>query len=215
VWLAALAIAAALLGREVASARGVETERGEWPENWPKELEPFREQASSISYGFDVWTQYYIITFRTREEFEAVWPVLLKLKSAGAPLCLRTPDAPKTDVNDPAVVRDRPQVWIVCPVPEIAKYELQPNGEYRLIAPWSDSAVLDKGVLAERVVKRKADGKWVVWEDNGADGDFILPAHQARVQLTLYVDGEVVDLNRIPLPKDTPILDERKLSPNR
>ncbi len=210
-----LVIAATLSGQEVSSARGVETAFGDWPDNWPKELEPFRQQASSVTYGVDVWTQYYIITFRTRQEFESVWPALLKLKSAGAPLCLKTPDPPKTDPNDPTVVYDQPQVWIVCPVPDTAKYEQQSDGTYRLIAPWTHNVGLPNGVLPERVVKRKSDGKWVIWENHGTDEGSILPVHQARVQLTLYVDGQVVDLNHIPLPKDTPIIDQRTFGPDQ
>ena len=35
------------------------------------------------------------------------------------------------------------------------------------------------------------------------------PLQQARVELTLYVDGSVIDLNRIRLPGDTPIVDGR------
>jgi hypothetical protein len=32
---------------------------------------------------------------------------------------------------------------------------------------------------------------------------------RARVDIHLVVDGEVIDLNRIPLPADTPIIDKR------
>jgi hypothetical protein len=30
-----------------------------------------------------------------------------------------------------------------------------------------------------------------------------------KIYIELIVDGEIVDLNRIPLPPDTPIIDER------
>jgi hypothetical protein len=32
---------------------------------------------------------------------------------------------------------------------------------------------------------------------------------EQTIYIELIVDGEIVDLNRIPLPKDTPIVDER------
>jgi hypothetical protein len=32
---------------------------------------------------------------------------------------------------------------------------------------------------------------------------------ESIVSLVVYVDGNVIDLNRIPLPADTPIVDER------
>jgi hypothetical protein len=213
-----LVIAACLSWHGSVLARGVSSRGGDWPSNWPKELEAFRERAESISWGIvpGVVTQYYIIEFRTREEFEKVWPAVLRLKSKGAPLKLRTPDKPKTDPNDPRIVYDKPQLSMVCPIPDDeTRYDLLPDGTYTIIGPWTNDLALSDGVLPEYVVKRKKDGKWIAWDGRRSYNDYESPATilPARISLTLYVDGEVVDLNRIRLPEDTPIVDERMLGP--
>lgn len=41
------------------------------------------------------------------------------------------------------------------------------------------------------------------------DADEIAGNWERTIYLELIVDGEIVDLNRIPLPPDTPLIDER------
>lgn len=62
--------------------------KGTWPETWPKELEPLRSRAKTYE-GPLLPLLHYAIPFREREEFEAVWPHILKIKSQGAPIVLR------------------------------------------------------------------------------------------------------------------------------
>ena len=204
-----LVVATSLCWHGSGLARGISSRGGNWPQNWPKELEPFRERAESISYGMAVWTQYYIIEFRTREEFETVWPAVLKLKSKGAPIKLKTPGRPKTDSNDPRIVYDKPQLWIICPPQDEGKYVLSPDGTYKHIGPWTDDLESPDSALPERMVKRKRDGKWVLWKGSKFHAEYDGAARQARVELSLYVDGEIVDLNRIRIPENTPIKDNR------
>ena len=64
---------------------------GSWPKDWPKELEPFRKNAWTWEHGL-VSQVSYDIPFANREEFETVWPHILKLKSKEAPLTLVNPD---------------------------------------------------------------------------------------------------------------------------
>jgi hypothetical protein len=213
-------VAMGLVWSMTALPYGVVYPSGNWPENWPKELEPFRERAQTVGYGVTVETEYYIIEFRTREEFETIWPALLRLKSKGAPLRLKTADKPSTDPNDPRVAHERPHVQIICPMRDKGRYQLLLDGTYRHIGPWAADLQMPNGILPERVVKRKKDGKWVVWEkeypliDLVTGTDYEGPAQQARVQLTLYVDGDVIDLNRIRIPDNTPIEDNRVLDKN-
>jgi hypothetical protein len=140
-------------------------EKGMWPESWPKELEPLRKQSRTFE-GPEVLYRNYLIPFTKREEFEAAWPHLLKVKSKGVPIVLVR--APKTDF-----------------------FEIKPAG-VRIHTPPVDA---DKGADNEVPI---ADAKNVHghWRTNAT---FI----------ELVVDGEIVDLNRIPLPPDTPIIDER------
>jgi hypothetical protein len=63
-------------------------ERGAWPESWPKELEPLRKNARTFEDPRQPLL-HYGIRFTTRDEFEAAWPSILKVKSKGAPIVLR------------------------------------------------------------------------------------------------------------------------------
>lgn len=63
------------------------SERGEWPKNWPKALEPLRKQARTL-VGPMVEQRHYAIPFTRQKAFEAAWPHLLKVKSKGAPIFL-------------------------------------------------------------------------------------------------------------------------------
>ena len=61
---------------------------GEWPADWPKELEPLRKQSRTL-VGPLVEYRNYVIPFTKREEFEAAWPHLVSVKTKGAPVVLR------------------------------------------------------------------------------------------------------------------------------
>ncbi|HZL91076.1 MAG TPA: hypothetical protein VFB96_22105 [Pirellulaceae bacterium] len=123
-------------------------DKGLWPETWPLELEGLRKQAKTYE-GPLVLTRRYLIPFTKREEFEAAWPHILKVKSKGAPIILVR--GPKTDF-----------------------FKIEPAGVLIQTPP------VDQAPEA---------------------GDVTV--------ITLVVDGKIVDLNRIELPADTPIVDER------
>jgi len=145
------------------------TDKGTWPKSWPGELEPLRKQARSLE-GPMVLQRHYEIPFTKRDEFEAAWPHLLKVKSKGAPLILVR--GPKTDffaVKPAGVLIHSPP----------AGTDKRANPEAPLPGPgWEDTT--------------NARGRWM-W----------------TTFIELVVDGDIVDLNRIPLPADTPIIDER------
>ena len=61
-------------------------DRGTWPKDWPGELEVLRKQARTLVGPID--QRHYAIRFGNREEFEAAWPHLLKVRSKGAPVVL-------------------------------------------------------------------------------------------------------------------------------
>ena len=126
---------------------------GEWPKTWPKELEPLRKTAWTWEHGFGGTS--FDIPFASREEFEAAWPHILKLKAKNATI---------------ALVR----------------------GPHLRVGKEGKSA----GVLLAppREITREEAEK--------------LPANIITT-IRLVVDGEIVDLNRIPLPADTTIIDER------
>lgn len=119
---------------------------GTWPKSWPTELEPLRKQAWTWQHEFDL---IYDIPFASRDEFEAAWPHILKLKARGAPLTLVR--GPRLNVGSAKAA----------------------------------------GVQIRPAAKHATEG----------------PASVTRIMLV--VDGSIVDLNRIRLPGDTPIIDER------
>ena len=140
-------------------------DKGMWPESWPKELEPLRKQARTYE-GPRVLYRFYLIPFTKREEFEAAWPQLLKVKSKGVPIVLVR--GPKTDF-----------------------FVVQPAGVIIRTPPVNEAPGPENGVSITDA--QKANGEW---RTNAS-------------YIELVVDGEIVDLNRIPLPPDTLIIDER------
>lgn len=86
----AVLLAVLLLGGVSAHALWSASDVGRWPETWPKELEPLRKQAKSYT-GSSVNRTFHEIQFKSREEFEAAWPHLLKVKDANAPIFLSRP----------------------------------------------------------------------------------------------------------------------------
>ena len=146
-----IALLAAVALCAVCPAHAEYTVKGEgtWPTTWPKELEPLRKQASTFVGPLAPY-RFYAIPFTKREEFEAAWPHILKVKSKGA--SLRLVRAPNFFLG---------------------------------------------GSKAGVVVHAPPEGR----EDN--------PGDPGTTYIELVVDGDIVDLNRIALPADTPIDDAR------
>ena len=147
----------------------VVTKKGLWPKNWPDQLETLREK--SVTYeGPKRPFRCYAIPLNTREEFESIWPHIVKVKSPGAPI----------------VLRRGPSYWF--------------GGEN---GRWFDG-----------------EKKTGVCIHTPPEGDTPTTGYQIRresleqtIYIELIVDGEIIDLNRIQLPPDTPIIDERFKEP--
>jgi hypothetical protein len=75
--------------------------------------------------------------------------------------------------------------------------------------PWPDDIKSESGALPEYVVNKR--GKWVPYSEKEGEKYFI---GRARIDIELVVDGRIVDLNHIPLPSDTPIIDKRFQDPH-
>ena len=131
--------------------------RGAWPNDWPKDLEPLRKQSRTFE-GPKQPLLHYGIPFTKREEFESAWPHILKVKSQGAPV----------------VLRRGPNFWLGKETNAGVCIHTPPKGE--------------DPIAGAKIV----GGRW-----------------EQTIYIELIVDGEIVDLNRIPLPSDTPIIDER------
>lgn len=131
---------------------------GQWPKSWPEELEPLRKQARTL-VGPVVAQRHYAIPFNDRESFEAAWPQLLKVKTAGAPIILLR--------GENFFLGKGKQAGIVIHSPPEDHPE-KPSRQVSAKDYWRDTTYIE-----------------------------------------LVVDGDIVDLNRIPLPKETPIVDKR------
>jgi hypothetical protein len=226
---AALVFIAALLPAAL-NALVMENNHGNWPASWPKELEPLRSQARTVALAAGNQETVYEIPFTNRAEFERVWPVLLQLKTPGAPLTLySTNNSARTFFHN-----GRAAVRIYAPSGGGPMYPADPvrtrtpetnNDRINLLfkegrvhtlraePPWPPDIVSTNGELPEYVVPREENGtlRWVSGDrardtrNNSIQGFY----YRARVDLELVVDGQIVDLNAIQLPANTPIRDKR------
>jgi hypothetical protein len=188
-------------------------DEGLWPTNWPKELEPLRKQSRT---GIHSAQARYEIPFANREEFESAWPHILELKSKQAPLILLSSPDEKLGGTLKAGVR----IWsprtgtLVTPngtnYPPGAEASV-PDGKFLKIGPpWPDYIKSESGALPEYVFND--NGKWAPYDPNAKKellAELRSPPRRARTDIELVIDGNIVDLNRIPLPADTPIIDKR------
>lgn len=85
--IAIVAVSLALTIPGNASLDWAVSDRGLWPKSWPEELEPLRDQSKTLQGGI-ANLRFYEIPFETREEFEAAWPHLLKIRTEGVPITL-------------------------------------------------------------------------------------------------------------------------------
>lgn len=158
--IASLAVLA-FLGAASAHAIWGVSDKGTWPATWPKELEPLRGQAKSYT-GSLVNRTFHEIRFTTRDQFEAAWPHLLKIKTDKAPIFLS-----RSPVEYLGPMESGVRVWMALPT----------------------SKPMPPGPLAG--VKNERE-RWMY-----------------ATHIELIVDGKIVDLNRIKLPPDAPVVDER------
>lgn len=171
-------------------------EYGTWPDTWPEELEGYRKEAKTREYMSGMHETVYDMRFRAREDFEKAWAYIVSLKSKGGPLILD---------KAPSEYRSRQLtvgVYILSP-PRGGSYS-RADGKYVSPGPpWPESIKSASGELPEYV--RVEGGKWVPTDLDLTKGRPV----RARQDIMLVCDGDIVDLNRIPLPANTPIIDRR------
>jgi len=184
------------------------SDQGLWPTNWPKELESLRKQSRTL-----VHSQHSIheIPFTNRLQFEAAWPHLLAVKTPEAPIILLKGPNQRLGTTIRAGVR------ILAPRTGSL---LSPDGAHyppgvtnmallRIGPPWPEDLMAKSGALPEFVVYDH--GRWAAYsQTNRPTNPFSVM--RARTDIELIVDGDIVDLNRLPLPADAPIRDQRSLT---
>ena len=187
------------------------SDKGAWPKNWPKELDLLRNQSRTLTHhSADI----HEIPFTNREECESAWPHILTLKSKGVPLQLL--GSPHNRASNPI----KAGVRIHCPhtgelvapdgkvYPSVAKSGIPAEKFLKVGPPWPDYLKSGSGTLPEYVVVE--EGKWQPFDRKQAKRyKLLFTIRRTQTAIELIVDGDIVDLNRIPLPPDTPIIDKR------
>jgi hypothetical protein len=81
---------------------------GDWPDNWPEELEPLRERSTTTT-GFDLFSElhqdYYEIPLYSRSEVDRIWPSILKVRSKGSPITAGRLNSGSDDPEPVATIR--------------------------------------------------------------------------------------------------------------
>jgi hypothetical protein len=181
---------------------------------WPGDLHPVgwskgQEEAMNAAHAWGGYFQYddiretvFDIQFNSRGDFEKIWPAILSLKSKGAPLILRK--GPSSYRQEPSLVRG---VHIIYPLRD-QKGLYHPGIDPNLL----NSILASADPLPEYV--KITDGHYMPFLGDlpsplPAFFKLSEPLYRVRTDIILVIDANVVDLNRIPLPKNTPIIDQR------
>lgn len=219
------ALLAALAATEVKAAIFPQN-RGAWPEDWPKELEPLRESSRTIGVGTGLQQNIYEIPVPDRETFEKIWPAVLKLRTPGSPLTLHRVETPPPKAWGDLLSNKKAAIRIYGPsggYKLLEEFDRQnpPNLDEwvaegraaRCQAPWPEYLVGENGELPEWVVLTKGDDgrtKWVPADPfNEKPDDPRGFYNRARIDIELVVDGKVIDLNRVRFPDGVTVFDKR------
>jgi hypothetical protein len=206
------------------SAVILKEERGSWPDDWPEELEPLRKTSRTITIGTGVSEKIYDIPIPDRETFEKVWPAILELRTPGSPLTLRRPSEFPVQIGPVGAGRDanaRAAIRIYAPTGSYVTddFDIEPGPgkasdlqklirdgmAIRAQAPWPEEIVGSNGELPEYVVSGHANGRLTWFSGDG----FLIGRTRARIDMELFIDGKIIDLNRTRLPDGAVIIDRR------
>jgi hypothetical protein len=171
-------------------------------------MEPFRNRARTFGVATGIQENVYEIRFNSGDEFEHLWPTIVQLKSKGAPLRLRGMAGPGSKTGG-LFATDQPIVRIYAPAYDAVAQ--RPGGrELRSGPPWPESIKLPDGLLPDYVTISEDGTTWIPTNRGGPNDRATGFKYRARVEIELVVDANVIDLNRIRLPPDTPIIDDRQ-----
>jgi len=195
-----------------ASGLMLKKNRGDWPTTWPKELEPLRDTATTYQMMTGTHEDMHVITFKDRSTFEQAWPAILKVRSPHSPLTLhRTKSDSKSNTKNTT-----PKVRILTPsrgyskLSKLVKPSLTNVGSGTITQ--RDMMLALMGLnrsLPEYVTATRTDDGEMQVQAVSRDARPSGFKFRARVDIHLVVDGKVIDLNRIRLPKNVTVIDRR------
>ena len=128
------------------------------------------------------------------------------MKTPTAPLTLYRPQSKPPKGWVWLLTNAKPTVRIYGPV-QGSTYVFGTSQRLESGPPWPKEIISEQGTLPEYVQGKKINGR-ITWVPAKV-GERKRGRYRARIDLELVVDGDIIDLNRIPLPKDTPIIDKR------
>lgn len=192
-----IGLAVILVTASISFASVIIWREGKWPGPWPKQLKPYRQQTRTIDISGDIEETVFEISFENREKFEKAWPEILKLKSEGAPLILEKGPS-KYKVTGSTVEKGIRILWL-----STQKIIMDDGTELRDSPAEFAFVTTETGELPEYVIEK--NDKWIPYTGQDRPG----PRHRTRVDIALIIDANIIDLNRIPLPAETPIIDRR------
>jgi len=199
---------------------------GIWPQNWPAELEPYRAKSTTLGVGTGIQENIYTIPFESQDDFEKIWPLLLKQTTPGSKVRLLVVSDKEHPTWGKFLKNDKPCVhvyapslgWSVNPKLDLSPEDFQKKTELLIksgqmiqaTAPWPKYLYGDEGSLPEYVVSYldEADGK-LKWKPGQVGDGYKGFYHRARVDIELVIDGKTIDLNRIRFPENVVIVDQR------
>ena len=203
-----------------AMALVIPSDEGKWPTSWPKELESLRKRSKTLDVATGTQEHIYTIPFESRDEFEKLWPVLIKLRTPGSPLTLSK--VGETDSGWGKFLSNaKPSVRIKGPTGGYAGGTTKLGGQIDLKeleagtmlfsgTPWPKELAGPQGELPEYVTAIPIDGGKLTWKSIDQLAEKNRGFHnRARVDIELIVDGEIIDLNRIALPQDARLVERR------
>ncbi len=190
--------------------------RIELPTDWPESVRALWRDSLTIDISHGISEKAYEISFDDRYTFEETWPHVLELLDEGATITL---ESGTSYYARSGTTLTGPSVRILTPSGHTGKIRLRDGGQWVEIGPpWPDYVSSADGEMPEYVTlsdKSALFGAtaqspiWTPWQPGGSRES---RAFRSRVDIILVVDSDIIDLNRIKFPPDTPIVDNRQPS---
>jgi hypothetical protein len=146
----------------------------------------------------------FVIPFDDREEFERVWPAIRSVATQGAPI--RIVSAPRTYWDSETPVDAGVEIFLGRSSLAITTMQDGHRKKFELKAPWPKRFFQRDGTLYSHAVFDFENFEWVpLAPDTKPSVGF-----RIRTDIMLIVDGVVIDPERIELPEDAAVIDQRK-----
>lgn len=210
----------------IVSALVMTSNEGMWPTTWPKELEELRKQARTIDVATGIQQHIYEIQITNREQFERVWPAILKVKTTNGLITIYRTNNPPPRSWGSLLTNGLPTVRIYAPTegsltapgtsyPEPYTVDAVANliNDGKMLKagpPWPATILATNGALPEYVKSQEVNGR-LEWMPANLQEEMTNIqkragfVYRARIDLDLVADGKVIDPDRLQIPHGTTV----------